>query len=164
MHPVTTWTEYTVNPDDTKNLGACLGQYARQGDFIACYGPLGAGKTTFIQGFAQGCEVENSEYVRSPTFALVHEYRGKYPLYHFDFYRLSHWSEPLDIGFIDYLDSRGVVVVEWADRFPELLPSDRLDVNMQVLLSGGRSIQFTAYGTTCARFFPPIPYEALTQQ
>jgi tRNA threonylcarbamoyladenosine biosynthesis protein TsaE len=164
MRRVTTWTEYTLNPDDTKNLGACLGRYARQGDFIACYGPLGAGKTTFIQGFAEGFKVENAEYVRSPSFALVHEYRGRYPLYHFDFYRLSHWSESLDIGFLDYLDSQGVVIVEWADRFPELLPSDRLDVDMQVLPSGGRSIQFTAYGTTCARFFPFIPCEALTQQ
>jgi tRNA threonylcarbamoyladenosine biosynthesis protein TsaE len=102
--------------------------------------------------------------VRSPTFALVHEYRGKYPLYHFDFYRLSHWSEALDIGFTDYLDSRGVVIVEWADRFPELLSLDRLDVRMQVLSAGGRSLQFTAYGIACARFCPLIPCEALIRQ
>jgi tRNA threonylcarbamoyladenosine biosynthesis protein TsaE len=164
MRRVATWTGYTCNSDDTKSLGACLGRYAQQGDFIACYGPLGAGKTTLVQGFAQGFEVENAAYVRSPTFALVHEYQGKYPLYHFDFYRLSHWSESLDIGFMDYLDSRSVVIVEWADRFPQLLPSDRLDINMQILPSDGRSIQFTAYGTAYARFLPLIPCEALTQQ
>jgi tRNA threonylcarbamoyladenosine biosynthesis protein TsaE len=156
MRRVETWTGYSLHPDDTKALGVYLGRYARQGDFIACCGPLGAGKTTLIQGLAQGLEVANAEYVRSPTFALVHEYRGKFPLYHFDFYRLSHCSESLDIGFMDYLDSQGVVIVEWADRFPQLLPPDRLDINMQILPSDSRFIRLVAYGTAYIRFLDLI--------
>ena len=152
MQPVATWQGQISSPDDTRRIGVYLGQYVQLGDFIACCGPLGAGKTTIIQGFATGLDVKDGEYVRSPTFALVHEYRGKYPLYHFDFYRLSHWSEAQDIGFMDYLDGQGVVIVEWADKFPQLLPPYRLDIYLQVLPTGNRSLHLAAYDTAYARF------------
>ena len=144
IRPRMTWQGVTSHPDDTKRIGVHLGRSAQRGDFFAFCGPLGAGKTTLIQGFAEGFEVENDEYVRSPTFALVHQYRGKHPLYHFDFYRLSHWSEAQDIGFTDYLDGRGVVVVEWADRFPQLWPADRLEIHIKILPAGGRSLYLTS--------------------
>jgi tRNA threonylcarbamoyladenosine biosynthesis protein TsaE len=146
------WQTITSNPDDTRRLGVHLGQSAQRGDFFAICGPLGAGKTTLVQGFAKGFDVDNSDYVRSPTFALVHEYQGRFPLYHFDFYRLSHSYEAQDIGFIDYLDGRGVVVTEWADRFPQLWPAGRLDIHMQILSSGGRAIQLSIYDASYARF------------
>jgi tRNA threonylcarbamoyladenosine biosynthesis protein TsaE len=152
MQPVATWQEQTSKPDETRHIGVRLGQYVQAGDFIACCGPLGAGKTTLVQGLATGLEVKGDEYVRSPTFALVHEYRGRYPLYHFDFYRLSHWSEAQDIGFMDYLDGQGVVIIEWADKFPQLLPTYRLDIYLQVLPAGDRSIHLAAYDTAYARF------------
>jgi tRNA threonylcarbamoyladenosine biosynthesis protein TsaE len=90
--------------------------------------------------------------VRSPTFTLVHEYRGRLPLYHFDFYRLSHFSEALDIGFADYLDADGVIIVEWAEKFPELLPASRLDIRIQILPGAHRAIQGIAYDPVYARY------------
>jgi tRNA threonylcarbamoyladenosine biosynthesis protein TsaE len=142
----------THDAEETRALGTCLGLQARGGDFIACCGTLGAGKTTFIQGFAYGAGVGAEAYVRSPTFTLVHEYDGKFPLYHFDFYRLSHYAEVENIGFEDYCVADGVVIIEWADKFPELLPTRRLDIHIQIVSSESRSIQGMIYDRSYARF------------
>jgi tRNA threonylcarbamoyladenosine biosynthesis protein TsaE len=147
----------THSAEDTQTLGACLGRQAREGDFVACCGTLGAGKTTFIQGFAQGLDVGADAYVRSPTFTLLHIYYGRFPLYHFDFYRLPHYTEVQDIGFEDYCEANGVVIVEWADKFPELLPLRRLDIHIQIVSSENRLIQGTTYDRSYARYLhlPP---------
>jgi tRNA threonylcarbamoyladenosine biosynthesis protein TsaE len=90
-------------------------------DVVALVGDLGAGKTQFVKGLLLG--LENCEEATSPTFTLVHEYRGgRLPVFHFDFYRLKERSEIDEIGFEEYLDEDGVTVIEWADRFPEILP------------------------------------------
>jgi tRNA threonylcarbamoyladenosine biosynthesis protein TsaE len=148
------------NAEETRTFGRHLGQLANSGDFVACCGTLGAGKTTFIQGFAQGLAVSSEAYVRSPTFTLVHQYNGIIPLYHFDFYRLSCISEVQDIGFTEYLNAGGVVIVEWADKFPEILPIRRLDVTIQVTSTGIRYIQCTAYDISYARYLH-LPYSGL---
>jgi tRNA threonylcarbamoyladenosine biosynthesis protein TsaE len=88
---------------------------------VGLTGDLGAGKTHFVKGLLAG--LEGSDEATSPTFTLLHEYRGgRLPLYHFDFYRLQSRSEIEEIGFDDYLREGGVTVIEWADRFPEVLP------------------------------------------
>ena len=93
------------------------------GELLALCGPLGAGKTHFTQGLARGLGIDPSA-VTSPTFTLVNEYGGgRLPLFHFDFYRLESESEVLAIGWEEYLDEPGVVVVEWANKFPHLLPA-----------------------------------------
>jgi tRNA threonylcarbamoyladenosine biosynthesis protein TsaE len=90
-------------------------------DVVALVGDLGAGKTHFVKGLLRG--LESTEEATSPTFTLIHEYRGgRLPLFHFDFYRLNQLSELAEIGFDEYLDDGGVAVIEWADRFPEALP------------------------------------------
>jgi tRNA threonylcarbamoyladenosine biosynthesis protein TsaE len=93
------------------------------GEVLALCGELGAGKTHFTQGLASGLGIDASA-VTSPTFTLVHEYGGgRLPIFHFDFYRMESADEVLAIGWEEYLDEpRGVVVVEWANKFPELLP------------------------------------------
>jgi tRNA threonylcarbamoyladenosine biosynthesis protein TsaE len=139
-------------PEETRALGLCLGRRAKRGDFIACCGTLGAGKTTFIQGFAQGLGVGSEAYVRSPTFTLIHEYSGQLPLYHFDFYRLVHSTEVQDIGFDEYCGTDGVVIVEWADKFPELLPSRRLDICIEILSAESRAIWGMAYDESCVYY------------
>jgi tRNA threonylcarbamoyladenosine biosynthesis protein TsaE len=105
---------------------------------------LGAGKTTLIQGFAEGLGVGRDYYVRSPTFTLMQEYHGRLPLYHFDFYRLSHDDEVWDIGFEDYLEAGGVMIVEWADKFPAILPAARLDLRIVMTAAEQRWIEWTA--------------------
>ncbi len=152
MQPVVKGRWLTHNAEDTRTLGMCLGRQARPGDFIACYGPLGAGKTTFIQGFAQGLEVTPDAYVRSPTFTLMHEYDGRCPLYHFDFYRLLRAEDVLDIGFDDYCEAGGVVIAEWADKFTEILPAKRLELTIEILTTARRAIHVAASDSAYARY------------
>jgi len=142
----------SANAEATQALGRILGQLARCGDFVACNGPLGAGKTTLIQGFAEGVGVGQDYYVRSPTFTLMQEYHGRLPLYHFDFYRLSHDDEVWDIGFEDYLEAGGVMIVEWADKFPAILPVARLDLCIEITAAEQRCIEWTAMHPSHAHY------------
>ncbi len=90
-------------------------------DVVALVGELGAGKTHFVKGLLRG--VAGTEEATSPTFTLIHEYRsGRIPVFHFDFYRLASPSEIDEIGFHEYLEDGGITIIEWADRFPQVLP------------------------------------------
>ncbi len=106
---------------DTLAWGRSLAESLRVGDVIALVGTLGAGKTHASKGIVAG--LGSQAEVSSPTFTLVHEYPGgRLPVFHFDFYRLDSAAELPGIGWEDYLDANGVVVVEWADKFPEAIP------------------------------------------
>lgn len=142
----------TSGPEETYALGVSFGRHAAQGDCIACCGALGAGKTVFIQGFAEGIGIVPEAYVRSPTFTLMHEYKGRIPLFHFDFYRLLHAIEVLNIGFEEYLYAQGAVIIEWADKFPELIPKSHLEVRINILSEEKRSIQCKVYDSTYTRY------------
>ena len=161
MLPVVAQRYLTLHSDATRQLGFQLGRQARGGDCIACIGTLGAGKTTFVQGFAAGLGINDEAYVRSPTFALVHEYYGRLALFHFDFYRLSHASEVYDIGFGEYLEAGGVVIAEWADRFINVLPTSRLDISIQLSRGETRSILCTTYDSSHCRYFLSDPMGCL---
>lgn len=106
--------------EEMQELGNAVAKGLAAGDVIAVTGNLGAGKTHLSKGIAQGLGFEGE--VTSPTFSLVQEYEGNVPIFHFDFYRMKAVDEVLDIGWDDYLESGGVVIVEWADMFAELLP------------------------------------------
>ncbi len=107
----------------TTALGREIGRAARAGEVIALVGDLGAGKTTLTQGIVEGLGYE--EAVTSPTFSLVQEYLGgRLEVFHFDFYRVEDEHELLDLGWDDYLDREGVVIVEWPTLHPDLLPKD----------------------------------------
>jgi tRNA threonylcarbamoyladenosine biosynthesis protein TsaE len=153
MQSLVTQRRLTMQAEETRALGACLGRCARVGDIVACRGVLGAGKTTFVQGFAEGLGAGGDNYVRSPTFALVHVYHGRIPLYHFDFYRLSSCEEVQDIGFGEYLEAGGVVIIEWADKFPEILPPMRLEVSIRIADSERRWLQWMTYDISYGRYF-----------
>ena len=106
---------------DTLALGGKLGAEARPGQVIALCGGLGAGKTHLSKGIVRGLNCPAG--VTSPTFTLVHEYRGgRLPVFHFDFYRMGSPEEVLALGWDEYLEAGGVCIVEWADLFPSLLP------------------------------------------
>lgn len=115
---------------DTRAMGEAFGALLRPGDVVALRGDLGSGKTALTQAIASGMGVLDP--VTSPTFTLVHEYRGAIPLFHFDPYRLDRPEEMVDLGFDDYMQRDGVVVVEWADKIEALLPPERFDIEIAI--------------------------------
>jgi tRNA threonylcarbamoyladenosine biosynthesis protein TsaE len=109
--------------EETIAFGGTYGRKAAKGDVFALIGDLGAGKTQFVKGFVAGLG-SNAE-VTSPTFVLVHEYGdGRLPAYHFDFYRLDNSDAVLRLGFDEYIFGDGVSLIEWADRYPDLIPKE----------------------------------------
>ena len=111
------------SPAETFAHGRALAAGLRGGEIFALRGDLGAGKTQFVKGLAAGLGCD-PDAVTSPTFTLIQEYTGgRLPLYHFDFYRLETGDEALRLGLDDYLGSEGVLAIEWADKFPALLPA-----------------------------------------
>ncbi len=100
--------------DQTEKLGEELGKTISAGTVVWLYGDLGAGKTAFVRGLARGLGVEGR--VTSPTFALVNEYEGRLPLFHFDLYRLGGEEDLFELGWDDYLSRGGVCAVEWSQR------------------------------------------------
>ncbi len=128
-----------ATPHDTWAWGHDLGARLVAGDVVALCGPLGAGKTQAAKGIVAG--LGSQAAVTSPTFTLVHEYRdGRLPVFHFDFYRHEHPAAVLAAGWDDILDEPGVVVVEWADRFPELLPAQARWFTFEALPDGSRRV------------------------
>ena len=110
----------THNPAETEAVGAALARALHPGAVIAYRGDLGAGKTAFTRGLAQGLGC--SEQVTSPTYTIVNEYlSGKMPLFHFDMYRLGSADDLWDIGWEDYLDRMGVCAVEWSENVDEAM-------------------------------------------
>lgn len=109
-------TFITTSPEETEALGCRLGALLVAPARLWLFGDLGSGKTCFVRGLAAGLGVPADEPVTSPTYALMHHYRGRCDLYHFDLYRLSGQSELDEIGFDEFAESAGVTVVEWSER------------------------------------------------
>ncbi len=112
----------------TEKFGEQLGKQALPGDIICLDGDLGAGKTTMARAIAKGLGVAQYCYVNSPSYAIMHEYCGKFPLYHMDFYRLDNSEDVLELGFDEYFYLSGLTVIEWAERAVEILPENRLSI------------------------------------
>ena len=128
------------SPEETFAFGRQLAAPLQAGAVLALAGDLGAGKTHLVKGLAAGLGVESE--VTSPTFTLIHEYTGgKLPLYHIDLYRLDSPGDALKIGLDEYLDARGVTVIEWADKFGELIPQDARWVRIRILDGDNREIE-----------------------
>jgi len=125
--------------EETQALGERLGLRLGSGDIVACIGPLGAGKTCFLQGLARGLGVTAA--VTSPTFVLVNEYRGRLPVYHVDAYRTASLSELVDVGLEEMLHGEGVTIVEWADKLLPLLPPRTITVSITGLGDEPRRIE-----------------------
>ncbi len=115
------------SPDETESFGYAIGRLLRGGEVLALIGELGAGKTALVRGIVAGLRIPAAS-VTSPTYLIVHEYRGRIPVIHMDLYRLQRPEEAESIGLADYLTGDAVVAIEWADRVPQLLPEDRLEV------------------------------------
>jgi tRNA threonylcarbamoyladenosine biosynthesis protein TsaE len=120
----------TMSADETLEFGRRLGTLLRPGDTVALVGDLGAGKTWLAKGIAFGLQVPEHEYVNSPAFDLVHEYQGRLPVYHMDFYRLDQLSTDDYLWLQEYLDRAGVCIIEWADKFIDQLTNSYLKVEL----------------------------------
>ena len=125
----------TYNPAETEAFGEKLGREAKAGQVYCLSGDLGVGKTVFTKGFAKGLEV--TEYVTSPTFAIVNEYEGRLPLYHYDVYRISCEEEMEDTGYEDYFYGDGVCFVEWANLIEEIMPENTVWIKIEKDLEKG---------------------------
>lgn len=113
-------TVLSASAEETRRLAAQLAAELKPGDCVLLIGELGVGKTTFVQGLAQGLGI--TEIVRSPTFVLMRAYHGRIPLYHFDAYRIINLDELREIGFEDTVRSQGITVIEWGEKAAGLLP------------------------------------------
>ncbi|MEY2598133.1 MAG: tRNA ((37)-N6)-threonylcarbamoyltransferase complex ATPase subunit type 1 TsaE [Verrucomicrobiota bacterium] len=132
------------SPEETVEIGARFASRLRAGDVVALCGDLGAGKTHFTKGLVRACGGDPQE-VSSPTFTLVHEYAGAHlPVFHFDWYRLEEASELLEMGWPDFLEESGVLVVEWAEKFPEALPVGTHWVRLSLQSEGQRKVDIPA--------------------
>ncbi len=137
--------EYRTRSEwETEQVGERLGKTILPGTVIAFTGDLGAGKTAFTRGLAQGLEIR--ERVTSPTFTIVQVYEsGRLPFYHFDVYRIGDVEEMDEIGYEDYFYGNGLCIVEWAERIRELIPPQARQITIAKNLEKGfayRMIQF----------------------
>jgi tRNA threonylcarbamoyladenosine biosynthesis protein TsaE len=143
------WRIILRSPQQTHRLGQCLGTLLQGGEVLALCGELGTGKTSLVRGVAEGLLAAPTE-VSSPTFTLIHEYRGRLRLIHADLYRLTA-SQLEDTGLSDYLDGHAVTAIEWADRWGSGLPSDRLDIHLSHRPPRTRRAVLTAGGPSAGR-------------
>lgn len=141
------------SPEQTRRLGARLGQLLHGGETICLQGPLGAGKTMLAQGIGRGWGA--TDPLISPTFVLMrqhHRAAGDDVLLHIDFYRLEGPQDAWSLGLEDWLESPDVVaVIEWADRAPEILPEERLWIRLEPGGGERRRLLFTAHGSSYER-------------
>jgi tRNA threonylcarbamoyladenosine biosynthesis protein TsaE len=136
---------FSRSPEQTRRLGVRLGSLLRTSDLICLSGDLGAGKTTLVQGIAQGWG--SLDNVSSPTFVLVNEYRrpdGRH-LYHLDAYRMANWLEAEDLD-IDRMLESGPLVIEWPERIKEALPGDCLWIGLSWIADEQREMRFSSKG------------------
>jgi len=151
------FTVETHSPEETLDLGRRIGRAANPGDVLALVGDLGAGKTVLAKGVAEGLGAASAREVVSPTFVLCREYLdGRLPLYHFDAYRLRGAADLEGIGASEIFGGEGLSLVEWADRAPQALPADRLEVNLEVTGPESRRLTFEARGPQAARLLASI--------
>jgi tRNA threonylcarbamoyladenosine biosynthesis protein TsaE len=136
---------FSHGPAQTRRFGRHMGAITEAGDVLLLHGDLGAGKTHFAQGIAEGLGVQ--ETVRSPTFTLINEYQeGRLPFYHMDLYRLEGDSDIATVGLDEYSSSDGVVVVEWPEKGERWLPEDVLHVTLSYVDDQRRTIYLEAGG------------------
>lgn len=144
------FVRFSHSPEETRGLGRALAAGLRTGDLICLFGDLGAGKTTFVQGLAEG--FGSSEPATSPSFTLIHEYRGRLLLYHLDLYRLGP-DDLLEAGVEEALGAGGVAVVEWAERLPSSLKNGALEITFTMVAGEeqSRTLTFRPRGAAGAR-------------
>ena len=129
---------------ETQAIGQAIGRRACPGDLYLLSGAMGTGKTCLTQGIAWGMGI--TEYAHSPTFVLIHQYRGPLTLYHIDLYRLDDPRDVVEIGIDEYMEGEGVCAVEWAEKATEVFPTDHLLVTLEETGAQERRLTLSARG------------------
>ena len=136
----------TASEEETIALGERLARTLPRGATVLLIGNLGAGKTTLAKGIVQGLGAAAAEEVSSPTFTLIHEYGSPPAVYHVDLYRLESARDAATLGLDELFDTPALVLVEWGERFPELMPPDRIEIRLRALKGDEREIEVPDQG------------------
>lgn len=131
----------THSEEETREVGRQLASLLPAKAVVLLIGNLGAGKTTVAKGIVAGRRAAEPEEVASPTFTLIHEYGNPVSVYHIDLYRLEEIEEVRRLGIEDLFDANALVLIEWGERFPELLPEKRVEVKLRQTGEGDRLIE-----------------------
>lgn len=126
----------TFSEAETILLGAQLAQLLDRGDIVAFWGELGSGKTCLIKGVCQGLNIDDE--VTSPSFTIINEYTNRFPIYHFDFFRINSEAEIYGLGYEEYFYGTGICLIEWADRVINFLPTNRIDIYLKGFFEKGQ--------------------------
>ena len=124
------WSVVAESSRQTMSWGRRLGKLAQGGEIIGLVGELGAGKTCFVRGVADGAGVGKSAWVRSPTFTLINEYQGRLPIYHIDLYRVGNRADIDGLNLREYLYADGLSLIEWFEYLPAAEVDEYLQLNM----------------------------------
>ena len=137
------YSRISKSEDETKLIAYEFAENFSSGMIVILNGDLGAGKTYFIKKLLEKFNINNAN---SPTFAIVNEYNGDKKFYHFDFYRINNVRELIDIGTEDYFsDLESISLIEWGNMFPEILPENRIEINITILNINERVFNFKRY-------------------
>lgn len=138
------FTLFSKSPSETFRIGKIMGEGLKRGDCVALTGELGTGKTCLTQGIAEGMGVPDCYAVTSPTFTLINEYPGRdAALYHLDIYRLTGSRDLQEMGFEEYLQGSGVMVIEWAEKIIDAIPEEALCIGFSYLAESIRKIEIS---------------------
>ena len=133
----------TKSAEETVSCGMRVSSLLKAGDVVALKGDLGSGKTTFVRGVVKGLNGVSGEEVTSPTFVLMHEYRGKWPIYHMDSYRLENAEDARAAGLEEFFYTDGIALVEWAERIEALMLAPALTIEFRILSDDERGMRFS---------------------
>lgn len=142
---MTEYKKISASAKETMALAKALAGQLKAGDIVLLNGPLGAGKTTFTKGLADGFKIKPAN-VNSPTFILMNFYEGRLPIYHFDFYRIERAGDLSTVDLDDYFYGNGIAVIEWPERLGSLAPKEYFQVNLEHRGEEQRSVAISARG------------------
>jgi tRNA threonylcarbamoyladenosine biosynthesis protein TsaE len=137
---------HTASEEETIALGERIARELPRKAVVLLIGNLGAGKTTIAKGIAKGLDAAAPEEVSSPTFTLIHEYGDR--LYHIDLYRLDTAAEVATLGLDEIFDSDAIVLIEWGERFPDLMPAQHIEIRLEPEGEDGRRIEISEAGVS----------------
>jgi tRNA threonylcarbamoyladenosine biosynthesis protein TsaE len=131
----------SINAGETEKTGKKIARIVKPADVICLFGSLGAGKTVMAKGICKGLAVKN--FVNSPSFKIVNEYKGEFPVYHIDLYRLNSAREINDLGLDEYIYGNGITIIEWAEKLSKTnLPKKRIEIYIKIKNQNERLIKW----------------------